>query len=287
MRAITPNPSDDRIALGWPRIVGAVAQAIHYRWRDVDCLHRGPNMVGAACSIRILPTPGMAVLCRHGEAAQQLRQRYRLALGLALLSSPGPLAEAVGQRRVCCVTNRVLALCLARMCGDATDAPAARRQLQAMLLLVAPDKMQGLAVQAPGEEVPHATCRDAIQTLMFFRSLLEDPQWAAAIFAPGRLDYGQDGGPLGTCLAATFSALAAWVALAWAACQRLRGGHQAVRRGVGALALAAARRPSPSRAARLGSALRPRLGAPKPKGLKGLDGVRRALGDADRPSALL
>jgi hypothetical protein len=281
---LCPAPAEDRVALGWPKVLGTIAQAIHYRLREIDTLHRGPSLVGAAWSLRCLPTPTTAILARYGEPSWQLQQRYRLALGLALVARPGALAQAVASRRACCVTNRVLAQAFARMCGDAAGPDEARRQLKAMLLLVAPDKLVGLEQQAPEYALRRSTCCSAIQTLLFFRGLLDDPQWSAAIFAPGRLAYGQTYGPLGNCVAATFSALAMWACWAFAALQGLRSVQPPALWGAGLLALGATQPPCASPAAHPDSGLRPWLGPPVAQRLKRLDGSISTAGHAHGPT---
>lgn len=238
-------PDEDRIALGWPPILGCVFQTIHYRAREAYSLMQEEGMYAAARSVEILPTPGLAILCRHGSVDQQLTQRCCLMAQLSAPTLKRALSMAIEQRRVCCVTNRVMAQCFARLCGDPVDAAQARRQLHQMLVLVAPDKMQGLVAQLPGERVHAGMCHSAIQTLLFFRCLLDDPVWSAAIFAPGRLDYGQNSGPLGRCLAAVFSVLAAWGTVVLQACRCQAGVPPALRRSSATLALKGARRPSP------------------------------------------
>ncbi len=184
--------ADDRVAVRWPWLIRPLVQTVHYQYKDLSTFCQNRWIAPAKCNAEALPTPLMMRLSRRGTVDAQLEKRHVLMARLQFWTTRDRLKEVFPEGPTNCVITRVVARNLRTLCGEPFTADKTAERIRQMIVHFSSDHMLTLADHNP-DRVHLAGCREALDCLVTLRKFVDDPRWRAAIFAPGRLEYGQAG----------------------------------------------------------------------------------------------
>lgn len=179
-------------AIGWGlNQLRRVAHTAHYAWSSLD-----DEGITARVYMRFIadPMPDLTRFnaMRHSDLASRRDDCMRRSLCINLSGIKRFVDGALAYRQPNPVTLRALRLTVDGALAQPSDRATARRRVNRALAQVHPDKWVSVFGADPSF-VRSPTLIYTLETVRSLRRLLDDPCVGPALFAPGRLDYGQYG----------------------------------------------------------------------------------------------